>query len=448
MSLFIRTLKIRQLKQPNLIKLAQRYVTDLNLPAEVVTYVERLMNLIPPKVRSNVAHMYPPYEARVMAYIIFVLKLIFGLDGHKEKQMSQSARNINNRLSILPSSSNENQSISPLFVWDEWIQFIEMRKVIVAQYDATFCKQFGQNQNVEQMLADDLQKQQRFMAEYEVEMNNKSTEKKQQLHNNLHQVFSKYLRTHYNQQPHADESISFSLTFTPSHSYFKRILLHASNNDNKTAVHIPEYMRIDHTQRSLEHYLQPKALIDHFAKHNIQVIHQEISCTKNRVFAGVFRRPFSQKEMSREVKKTRFANADFDISEEMWFKNVVEDLATIDEMDFKTEFTSLTVRTLKRLERESDKRRRRELLKHKKNFETSLKKWQRNISLNKNRILTTQETAAEEEDKEEDIEVTNLNQTKENNEFISYHKKPKPKNKKSKSKIMKAEQLNEVSLLS
>uniref|UniRef100_T1GIN7 Rrn7/TAF1B C-terminal cyclin domain-containing protein n=1 Tax=Megaselia scalaris TaxID=36166 RepID=T1GIN7_MEGSC len=64
----------------------------------------------------------PLYEARAMAYIIFVIKLLFGLDDSMESEISEASRKI-----------NESVPEANLFIFDDWMRYLEMRKIILAQ---------------------------------------------------------------------------------------------------------------------------------------------------------------------------------------------------------------------------------------------------------------------------------------------------------------------------
>jgi TATA box-binding protein-associated factor RNA polymerase I subunit B len=54
------------------------------------------MTLSPPlmKLHKSARH-FPNYEGRAMAFIIFVLKLLFGLDGKTEYEISKVTKKLN-----------------------------------------------------------------------------------------------------------------------------------------------------------------------------------------------------------------------------------------------------------------------------------------------------------------------------------------------------------------
>lgn len=82
------------LKVPNLMALVHRYIDDMNLPCCLAYYIEKLMEILPSNLKYNSIKI-PNYEGRAMAYILFTIKLIFGLDGYREKEISNSLPTIN-----------------------------------------------------------------------------------------------------------------------------------------------------------------------------------------------------------------------------------------------------------------------------------------------------------------------------------------------------------------
>ncbi|XP_026462336.1 uncharacterized protein LOC113364088 isoform X2 [Ctenocephalides felis] len=67
------------------------------------------------------------YEGRAMAYIILILKLIFGLDDHTEYVISEKVNVLNNVFKEI----DENHT--PIFSWEHWSCFIEYRKLLISQ---------------------------------------------------------------------------------------------------------------------------------------------------------------------------------------------------------------------------------------------------------------------------------------------------------------------------
>lgn len=121
-----RDMAIPQLIRPNILRLIDRYIDELCLPEELKVILERFVKFRPPvmelKADTKIL-MIPNYEGRAMAYIIFVLKLLFGMDDEREVKISESARQINR---LIPSESSLH-----LFVVGDWLQMLKVRRTIL-----------------------------------------------------------------------------------------------------------------------------------------------------------------------------------------------------------------------------------------------------------------------------------------------------------------------------
>ncbi|XP_067628470.1 TATA box-binding protein-associated factor RNA polymerase I subunit B [Eurosta solidaginis] len=354
-------INIREYHRPNIVKLCERYVTELNLPSDVTTYVERLINLLPPKMRTRFKYTYPAYEARTMAYIIFVLKLLFGLDGHTEKLISQSASKTNQCIRQL---SEKGRNISGnltrpsmLFVWEDWVEYVEMRKVIVSHYNSNFCHQFRQYQSTAQVL-EEMEEEQRKKIEQSADItaNVTNVENKSKV-STIHSIFQQFLddlnsREVDGVEKKRAETIIFPPSFTPAHSYFKRILLHCSNVGSNATFKIPDFMRVDHMQRTLAPYVHAKELKEYFKQHKWDLHVRRIECTSQRNQVGIFRPMEETRERDGGMKK-----ADFNISEQEWLSSL-NDNEIIEELEFKTKLDCYTEGYVKKLEADALKRQK------------------------------------------------------------------------------------------
>ena len=86
-------------KPPDLLKLCKRYINELSLPEDLLEYVDKLLAFIPPSFKHPGRFMqFHNYEGRAFAYIIFLMKLIFGMDDDREIEMSRAARKINTEI--------------------------------------------------------------------------------------------------------------------------------------------------------------------------------------------------------------------------------------------------------------------------------------------------------------------------------------------------------------
>ncbi|XP_043668375.1 TATA box-binding protein-associated factor RNA polymerase I subunit B [Vespula pensylvanica] len=117
---------IKKMSCPNLFPLINRYCQELALPRGVLLYAERLIALSPPTMIFDYKKpCIPNYEARAMAFIIVVLKVLFGLDGITEHIISKTAEHINNV------ARKQDALDKKLFSFCEWQRYIECRKNIL-----------------------------------------------------------------------------------------------------------------------------------------------------------------------------------------------------------------------------------------------------------------------------------------------------------------------------
>ncbi|CAG9764144.1 unnamed protein product [Ceutorhynchus assimilis] len=107
----------KYIQKPDLIGLCRRYCRELNLPDEVFFCVMKFILISKPKMKCDKVFV-PNYEARAMSFIIFTLKLLFGLDEKTEANLSTFA-------DIL----NDNQ-----FNFWKWLQFIGFRAAVIKKY--------------------------------------------------------------------------------------------------------------------------------------------------------------------------------------------------------------------------------------------------------------------------------------------------------------------------
>ncbi|XP_015121029.1 TATA box-binding protein-associated factor RNA polymerase I subunit B [Diachasma alloeum] len=126
-------LGVSQIPEPNIVELIQRYCTDLQLPKGIALYAERMIAMSPPKLTfEKWNYSLPRYEAKAMSAIIIVMKILFGLDGVTEYEISRVVDRIN-------SIAEEKDALdSKLFSFIEWQRYIECRRsVIMSHHSAT-----------------------------------------------------------------------------------------------------------------------------------------------------------------------------------------------------------------------------------------------------------------------------------------------------------------------
>ncbi|XP_017071923.2 TATA box-binding protein-associated factor RNA polymerase I subunit B [Drosophila eugracilis] len=281
-----RFINLTDFQKPNLHSLAERYILELALPPRLLKYVTSMIDLYPPKfVNVMGPHTYPRYEARTMAYIIYAMKLLFGLDDVKERKISESAANINKQL--LETVGDE----APLlFVFTEWMEFVELRKVIVSHYNQSFARRFGVATQIDRQV-DDILAKERKEKEQAVGDNDKQGSRQ---HENLTHIIETMLKEHFgetSQESVEKDRIEFQPSLTPAHSYFKRILLQATRSDGAHVnIKIPDCLHVDHSLRDLNPFvLETKELSQLLSQQGLKLRVEELDCKEDIQKIGIFR---------------------------------------------------------------------------------------------------------------------------------------------------------------
>lgn len=244
-----RIIGIRHVEQPDLAMLGERYCSDLCLPSPIVDMMKRLIAFHPPQMKmsetAKLSRTVPNYEGRAMAYILFILKLLFGLDDKREKEISASAQRINNKL-------RENDSkYSELFVWTEWMEYIEMRNTILSQCHYPSAMQIDPNSNMHTEMYIDFLKRNNEDSPYQeayrkVEMDN------------IRLIFNQIVQLHEQNDRHdAKPSCSFQPSLTPFRSYMEQIV---GDRSIKSKIYVPTFMSVEHDKRDAIPFLKPNKL--------------------------------------------------------------------------------------------------------------------------------------------------------------------------------------------
>lgn len=97
--------------------------------AQVALSAVKLMSRAPPSMMvTSKSKEIPNYEARAISFIIFTMKLLFGLDDETEHELSRCAEIINSKANV------SNLGLPKMFVWSNWIKFIEYRKFVIKEH--------------------------------------------------------------------------------------------------------------------------------------------------------------------------------------------------------------------------------------------------------------------------------------------------------------------------
>lgn len=305
-----KTIGVRELRMPDLAKLCRRYVEELCLPPVIADFADKLIAFYPPKMKAqfnnNPSKAVPNYEGRAMAYILFILKLFFGLDNDREFQISGAAENINRKLTEIDEQQKH------LFVWTEWVQFIEMRNVIVSQCHCPTAMHIDPHSEKRSDLYVDFLKK---ATEGSVSTDNY---RKHQIEN-IRIIFEQVLKLHEAKDIENKPSISFPATLMPFSTYMTYI---EANQSLKSIIHIPDYMATRHDNRDFLSYLKPKSIRTYFRHQNINLHIENLPCNPNVEFSDV-----SYVNKKRTAINVQFQ---FDVDEIDWLNKLR------DELDAKT----------------------------------------------------------------------------------------------------------------
>lgn len=327
--------------------LVERYIKELCLPKDLSIFIERLINVLPPKFQMRVDGGYPAYEARAMAYIIFSLKLLFGLDGHKEKYISICVKEVNRKIREFNNQYQENEV--DIFDWNGWVQYIEMRKLIISHFNSDYSKQFKQEPRLSQII-------ERIVEECNAEDEElyiRNYVKKLPLKHrreSMMSILETALKSLSNDD--VDYKLEFKPSLTPGTSNFKTILAYIDNMNEtgkNNLIEIPNYMRCNFANYNIKAFVEPQHIINYFRSKGYRLDVIELPLTTNRKYIGIFRPPKSVYK-GLEASLLRAQKADFDISEEEWQKFVDKEVAiTTDDLQFKTELETYNAKYFKSL---------------------------------------------------------------------------------------------------
>ncbi|XP_055588046.1 TATA box-binding protein-associated factor RNA polymerase I subunit B [Uranotaenia lowii] len=228
---------------PNLAKLCLRYLQELQLPLELHGYINNLMDWFHPVMKRSSSCM-PNYEGRAMAFILFALKLLFGLNDNTEVRISSSVADLN-RLNA--QTGNQTKTA---FVFTEWLEYIEARKVIISQVYYPVNRLTATDDNVAPDPGLFISFNSKKINPTDATKPTTSDKSRREHLTRLKDITSTIIQTYYKpNRTKPTTSIDFEPSLTPYRSYLETIML-AQKNDS--SIHIPEFMSVDHTDRTIE----------------------------------------------------------------------------------------------------------------------------------------------------------------------------------------------------
>uniref|UniRef100_U5ER76 Putative tata box-binding protein-associated factor rna polymerase i subunit b n=1 Tax=Corethrella appendiculata TaxID=1370023 RepID=U5ER76_9DIPT len=262
-----------ELKKPNLYSLCVRYIEELCLPKDILVYIERLLAFSEPVMSKSWNSSLPAFEGRAMAYILFIMKMIFGLNDETELKLSESACELNQKFIEC------DIKISPIFNWIEWTKYIEMRNIIIVQcdpltymqmdtyYDRNLLLEYWENHK--QHTTND-----KTLIENKIHIPNSIN----QLHANFQQILNEIEKIYgYETHEKALRKFEFPPSLTPFRKYLEIIIDSVNSTNEYKNIFIHESMKIlDFTCTQLDPFINSE-------KFKNKLKHLKIELNMNKV---------------------------------------------------------------------------------------------------------------------------------------------------------------------
>lgn len=192
----------------NLVDLCERYCLELNLPRGIFHCALKLMAEAVPSMRvDKKSSVIPNFEGRAMCFLIFTMKLLFGLDDVTEHKFSEFATIINHI------NKDSKLHIKTMFVFDDWMKHIQCRRFVLKRYH--FPTNFADAQNLNNV---DL-----FVEFFQKNLPDLQTDDNEETQRVDYQVFKKLLMEL--QDENCDDlNLRFRSSLTPFRDYTETIL--------------------------------------------------------------------------------------------------------------------------------------------------------------------------------------------------------------------------------
>lgn len=327
-SLLCKNVGIKKLKSPKFIKLVERYTLDLCLPPLVSTYAKKLIKAIPPEFSTRAPGTFPAYEARAMAYIIFVLKLIFGLEDNKEHIISEKAKILNDKIEMINKAKEDKEKL--LFVWSDWVQYIESRKTIIEFFSPSTreltnpCSDQDNNFFV-----------QKIDAKIKEQMEKIPTENEENCHifnqriNCLQSIFKEMAKTFDDDTTVLIPSLSFKPSLTPFSTNLATILEFVDNCSSaklkRMPIKIPPFIHENYRLRNMKPFVNVEGLQKFFSQNNCNLTVTEVTASNKNNYLGVFCPPHANSNDDPSMQSTDLQfNTEFKKYSAGYYRTVVQ----------------------------------------------------------------------------------------------------------------------------
>ncbi|CRK88438.1 CLUMA_CG002257, isoform A [Clunio marinus] len=261
------------IRMPDITELSLRYVDELNLPNDFKKYIERLIMFSQPKMEFETTHI-PNYESRAMAFIIFLLKLLFGIDGYREKEISNAALKINKKL-------QQKECQKSLFVYESWREFIEYRQVVLEKfYHPTLLSRGSRNEKPYEdynAMLQSLNIQSKHTESTAISSKMDLNRRKPKM--NAQEIIANLIKNRKSFDPKG--KIQFPMSLTPFQDNIKQIL----SNDIECDFDVnKEVITLDFSLNSCDFYLKPEALLEIMKEYSINLNIKKATFPKSFIF--------------------------------------------------------------------------------------------------------------------------------------------------------------------
>lgn len=261
---------------PDFSKLAQKYVQELQLPTMFCDLILRIIQMDPNIFCSqNELSCLPNYEGRVLAALIIILKVLFGLDGKTEHKISKVASKWNRWL-----SEKKKRKGRKLFVWKDWVRQIICRDAVLTNHyfpiKHVVCPEmFGNANSFIRFWNKTSSKRDKGKGNYQPE--NALLKDTQPA---LMSYFSHVLEK-LQDASETDGDISFSPSLTPYSVYTQNILRKSMKSNSYLNSDARDILLEDFTICDINFLLDP-SLMDKLAKKNDSCVTVTSKCTQKK----------------------------------------------------------------------------------------------------------------------------------------------------------------------
>uniref|UniRef100_A0A182T2P3 TATA box-binding protein-associated factor RNA polymerase I subunit B n=1 Tax=Anopheles maculatus TaxID=74869 RepID=A0A182T2P3_9DIPT len=291
--------------EPDLSALCRRFLSELALPLDLEPLISKVIAIGPKIMRNHVYVYFPKYEIHAMKYILFVMKLLFGLDGRIENKLDSTTERLNERMGA---ASN----MPKLFVWNEWQRYVTMRHIILEQLHYPTSHSRAQSK-INRPIDKDLFLS--FFESYVVPDDDNTTgyqagyhrpthkPAQERLFKNLHTVIASVTDKHTKlREKPTTQHIHFDHSMEPQRTYFAEIL--RMDDIERQNVHIPEYMLADHSERTITPFINPMHLKRQLMAHQrLRLVTKKIKPKVNRIQMVKYNSHLTNVEMYLMVNK-------------------------------------------------------------------------------------------------------------------------------------------------